>query len=72
LENHKGYYLRKSERVIRGNAQRKHRKRHSYTIALRALFESRDNNPAHEEFFNSLISSLKKKNQCWDRMSVHD
>ena len=51
---------------------RKHRKRHSYTIALRALFEGRDNNPAHEEFFNSLISGLKKKNQCWDRMSVHD
>ena len=43
-----------------------------YTIALRALFEGRDNNPAHEEFFNSLISALKKKNQCWDRMSVHD
>ena len=42
-------------------------------IALRALFEGRDNNPAHEEFFNSsLISGLKKKNQCWDRMSVHD
>jgi hypothetical protein len=35
---------------------RKHRKRHSYTIALRALFEGKDNNPAHEEFFNSLIS----------------
>ena len=52
---------------------RKHRKRHSYTIAVRALFEGRDNNPAHEEFFNSsLISGLKKKNQCWDRMSVHD
>ena len=27
----------------------------------------KDNNPAHEEFFNSLISGLKKKNQCWDR-----
>ena len=52
---------------------RKHRKRHSYTIALRALFEGRDNNPAHEEFFNSLISGLKKKNhQSWDKMSVHD
>jgi len=51
---------------------RKHRKRHSYTIALRALFEGRDNNPAHEEFFNSLMSGFKKKNQCWDRMSVHD
>jgi hypothetical protein len=51
---------------------RKHRKRHSYTIALRTPFEGRDNNPAHEEFFNSLISGLKKKNQCWDRMSVHD
>jgi hypothetical protein len=38
----------------------------TYTIALRALFD-----PAHEEFFNSLISALKKKNQCWDRMSVH-
>ena len=38
---------------------RKHRKRHSYTNALRALFEGRDNNPAHEEFFNSLISGLK-------------
>ena len=51
---------------------RKDRKRHSYTIALRALFEGRDNNPAHEKFFNSLISGLKKKNQCLDRMSVHD
>jgi hypothetical protein len=40
---------------------RKHRKRHAYTIALRALFEGRDNNPAHEGFFNSLISGLKKK-----------
>jgi hypothetical protein len=39
---------------------RKHRKRPS--IALRALFEGRDNNPAHEDFFNSLISGLKKKN----------
>ena len=39
----------------------KHRKRHSYTIALGALFEGRDNNPADEEFFNSLISGLKKK-----------
>jgi hypothetical protein len=38
---------------------RKHRKSHSYTIALRALFEGRDNNPAHEEFFNSLIFGLK-------------
>ena len=28
---------------------RKHRKRHAYTIALRALFEGRDKNPAHEE-----------------------
>jgi hypothetical protein len=28
---------------------------------LRALFEGRDNNPAHEEFFNSLISGLKKE-----------
>ena len=34
---------------------------------MRALLEGRDNNPAHEEFFNSLISGLKKKNQCWDR-----
>jgi hypothetical protein len=51
---------------------RKHRKRHFYTIALRTLFEGKDNNPAHEEFFNSLISGFKKKNQCWDRMSVHD
>ena len=33
---------------------RKHRKRHSYTIALRALSEGRDINPAHGEFFNSL------------------
>ena len=40
---------------------RKHRKRHSYTIAVRALFEGRDNNPAHEEFFNSLISGLKEE-----------
>jgi hypothetical protein len=39
---------------------------------LRALFEGRDNNPAHEEFFDSLISGLKKKNQWWDRISVHD
>jgi len=39
-------------------------------IAMRALLEGRDNNPAHEEFFNSLISGLKKKNQCWDRTSV--
>ena len=47
---------------------RKHRKRHSYTIALRALFEGKDNNPAHEEFFNSLISSLKK-NQKYNIIS---
>jgi hypothetical protein len=32
---------------------------------MRALFEGRDNNPAHDEFFNSLISDLKKKNQVW-------
>jgi hypothetical protein len=51
---------------------RNDRKRRSHAIALRALFEGRDNNPAHEEFFNSLISGLKKKNQCWDRMSVRD
>jgi hypothetical protein len=37
-----------------------------------ALFEGRDNNRAHEEFFNTLISGLKKKNQRGDRMSVHD
>ena len=41
---------------------RKHRKRSSYTLAMRALVEGRDNNPAHKEFFNSLISDLKKKN----------
>jgi hypothetical protein len=52
---------------------RKHRKRQFlYTIALRALFEGRDNNPAREEFYNSLISGLKKKNQCWARMPVYD
>ena len=34
------------------------------TIPLRALFEGRDNNLGHEGFFNSLISGLKKKNQC--------
>jgi hypothetical protein len=47
---------------------RKHRKRHSYTIALRALFEGSDNNPAHEEFFNSLISGLKEEKSVlgWD------
>jgi hypothetical protein len=28
---------------------------------LRALFEGRDNNPAHEEFFNSLISKIKEE-----------
>ena len=37
---------------------------------MRALLEGRDNNPAREELFNSLISGLKKKNQCWDRTSV--
>jgi hypothetical protein len=41
-----------------GKYIRKHRKRHSYTIALRALFEGRDNNPAHEESFNSLVSGF--------------
>ena len=51
---------------------RQHRKRHSCTIALRALFEGRDNNPAREEFYNSLISGLKKKNQCWARPSDSD
>ena len=49
---------------------RKHKKRYSYNLAMRALLEGRDNNPAHEEFFNSLNSGLKKKNQCWDRTSV--
>jgi hypothetical protein len=38
---------------------RKHRKRYSYNIAMRPLLKSRDNNPAHEEFFNSVISALK-------------
>jgi hypothetical protein len=37
---------------------------------MRAILEGRDNNPAHKEFFNLLISDLKKKNQCWDRTSV--
>ena len=46
---------------IKLNNPVKHRKRQPYTIALRALFEGRDNNPAHEEFFNSLISGLKKE-----------
>ena len=41
-------------------------------LRLRALFEGRDNNPAREEFYNSLISGLKKKNQCWARMPVYD
>lgn len=48
---------------------RKHRKRSFYTRVMRALLGSRDINPAHKEFFNSLISDLKKKNKCWDRTS---
>ena len=40
---------------------RKHTKRSSYTLAMRALVEGRDNNPAHKEFFNSLISDLKRR-----------
>jgi len=28
---------------------------------MRALLESRDNNPAHKEFFKSLISDLKRR-----------
>jgi hypothetical protein len=42
---------------------------------LRALFEGRDHNPAHEEFCNSHLFfwfKEKKKNQCWDRMSDDD
>ena len=36
---------------------RQHRKRHSCTIALRALFEGRDNNPAHYSHYISFIIS---------------
>ena len=34
------------------------------------LLDGRDSNPTHTEFFNSLISDLKKKNICWDKPSL--
>ena len=46
---------------------KKHLREYPYRVAMRALREGRDNNPAHEEIFNSLISGFKKKNQRWDR-----
>ena len=39
---------------------------------MRALLEGRDNNLAHEESFNSLITGLKKKIQCWDKVLAKD
>jgi hypothetical protein len=52
---------------------RKHRKKHSYNIALRALFEGRDKKTSTRRILPfTYLSGLKKKNQCWDRMSVHD
>ena len=41
-------------------------KEYNYMKALRALRESRNTNHAQKDAFNSLISGLKKKNQCWD------
>ena len=37
-----------------------------------ALREGRDNNPAHKDAFNSLVSDLKKKDPYWDRKSADD
>ena len=34
--------------------------------------QGRDNNLAHKDAFNPLISKLKKKNPYWDRKSAND
>ena len=51
---------------------KKHLKENNYIKALRALHEGRNNNLAHKQAFNSLISDLKKKNPKWSRTSVDD
>ena len=40
--------------------------------AFEALRESRNENPAYKDAFDSLIYDLKKKNTKWDRTSVDD
>ena len=45
-------------------------KEYLFKVVMRALRECRDNNPAHEDAFNSLIFDLKKKNLHCDRISV--
>ena len=52
---------------------------YSYHIAMRALLEGRDNNPAQEESFNSLISGLnslvtdlQNANKKWHRLDCSD
>ena len=43
---------------------------YAYKVAIRALREGRDNNPAHKETFNSLIADLKKENRIGSQLMV--
>ena len=49
-----------------------HKRKISYMKAFEALRESRNENPAYKDAFDSLIYDLKKKNTKWDRTSVDD
>ena len=48
------------------------KKEPNYKNAMKALCDGRENNPAHEDAFNLLITNLKKKNPQWDRNSSVD
>jgi len=49
-----------------------HKRKTNFMTALETLRKCRNDNPAYEDAFNSLIYDLKKKNPKWGRTSADD